>query len=197
MSEPVEVPESTRRQLYHPLAPWQIRLLRIHPSEDLESNPVCDLLVADLISFPGVGLVQESTIVQYEALSYSWGYPGLSKTVECNGTNLAVSETAHEAIRHIRLPDGVTYLWTDVCCINQADLGEKSVQVGMMFTIFQKASLVIAWLGTPSPDEKVLFTIIDSTESGCSFETAMRNEQAASGVHQDQFPRSSVLQHYH
>ncbi|KIX08696.1 uncharacterized protein Z518_03353 [Rhinocladiella mackenziei CBS 650.93] len=159
-----DVPSEVLEQLYRPIAPWQIRLLRIAPSADFQSDLTCDLLTADLIPFPGVGLVQESTIVQYEALSYSWGYPALTKSIACNGLRLPVSDTMYEALRHIRRKDKIRYLWTDACCINQRNLHEKSKQVEMMFVIFQKAMRVVAWLGTPSPEEEILFHLVSRTD---------------------------------
>ncbi|EXJ53329.1 uncharacterized protein A1O5_13422, partial [Cladophialophora psammophila CBS 110553] len=92
------------------LAPWKIRLLRIAPSADLQSDLTCDLLTADLVPFPGVGLVVESAIVQYEALSYTWGYPVLTKSINCSGLRLPVSETMYEALRYIRRKDITSYL---------------------------------------------------------------------------------------
>jgi hypothetical protein len=69
VAECCSVPLEIRKQLERPLRPWQTRLLRIHASTERVSSPVCDLLVADMIAFPGVGLIDESMVVKYEALS--------------------------------------------------------------------------------------------------------------------------------
>ena len=147
----------------------------MHPSADLSANLTCDLLTADLTAFPGVGLVHESKIVQYEAISYSWGYPALTKLTKCNGVALPTSEVAHEALCHIRKPSAACYIWIDGCCINQCDPVEKSRQVGMMFTIFKKASRVIAWLGMPSSADEFLFKVVKDTAHGVPIEGAIKN----------------------
>ena len=136
----VEATTSNEHSLYQRLAPWQTRILRIHPSRDFHSVLTCDLLTADIIQLPGIGLVQDFQIVEYEALSYSWGYPAPTKSIRCSNRDVPVSENLYDALRHIRRTDSVRYLWTDACCINQSDLAEKSHQVSMMLTIFQKAT---------------------------------------------------------
>jgi hypothetical protein len=39
------------------------------------------------------------------------------------------------------------YLWVDAICINQQDLAERSSQVAMMRTVFQKSQFNVLWLG--------------------------------------------------
>ena len=123
---PLKVPEAVRKQLYEALAPWQIRILGIPPSADHHSELTYDLLEADLILFSGIGLVQEKEIVEYEALSYSCGYPAHDRSMICNGVSFPVSDTLHEALFHIRKDEQIRYLWTDACCIDQYDVEEKS-----------------------------------------------------------------------
>ncbi len=154
------VPLRTREQLYRPLHSWQIRLLKVHASVELASPIVCDLHTADLIAFPGVGLVEKSTVVECDALSYSWGYPALTHSILCNGLLFPVGEALHDALRHLRGSDHGKYLWCDACCIDQTNFAEKAVQVQNMFTIFQKAQRVVAWLGLPSPEAELLFQYI-------------------------------------
>jgi Heterokaryon incompatibility protein (HET) len=107
---PVDIPQGTREKLYRPLAPWQTRILRVHPSVETQLGLLLELLTADLIAFPGIGIVAEKTMVEYEALSYSWGYPALKETVLCNSTPMSVSETALDALRHLRKAGAVRYL---------------------------------------------------------------------------------------
>ncbi|CAH0017190.1 unnamed protein product [Clonostachys rhizophaga] len=47
------------------------------------------------------------------------------------------------------------YWWIDMLCINQNDISERGHQVGMMRDIFQKATLVVAWLGPDYNDSSV------------------------------------------
>ncbi|KAK7177268.1 heterokaryon incompatibility protein [Paraphaeosphaeria sporulosa] len=48
--------------------------------------------------------------------------------------------------------------WIDAVCINQEDLQEKSVQVGLMATIYQQAYKTIVWLG---PSDNSSDSIVD------------------------------------
>jgi hypothetical protein len=166
-SEPkngTQLSAAEREQLYQPIKDQEIRLLKIHPSGDFEAAIVCDLIVEDITveSIPGpFEEYQELPIVQYEALSYCWGRADMTETILCNGIRLPVTATLLEAMRYIRREDEPRLLWTDSCCIHQADLEEKGRQVQMMFAIFQRAAGVIAWVGTPLPDDELICRIID------------------------------------
>lgn len=153
-----------RDQLYQPISDQEIRLLKIHPSADFEAEIVCELIVEDITveSIPGpFEEDQDLPIVSYEALSYCWGRADMTEAIVCNGIRLPVTETLLEALRYIRREDESRLLWTDSCCIHQADLEEKARQVEMMFAIFQRAVRVIAWVGTPSPDDELICHILD------------------------------------
>lgn len=118
-----------REQLYQPITGQEIRLLKIHPSADFEADIVCDMIVEDITveSIPGpFEEDQELPIVPYEALSYCWGRADMTETIQCNGIPLPVTETLLEAFRYIRRQDEPRLLWTDSCCIHQADLEEKA-----------------------------------------------------------------------
>ncbi|KIX95590.1 uncharacterized protein Z520_08710 [Fonsecaea multimorphosa CBS 102226] len=179
------VPLEIRKQLYRPLRPWQTRILRIHPSEDLDSPATCELLTADLVAIPGIGLSDEGERVQYDALSYSWGYPAFTQSVTCNGIRFPVSQTLYDAFRYLRRPHDVRYLWTDAFCIDQANPDEKAKQVAMMVLIFFKARRVVAWLGTCTDDDDFLFSFLSTEfeESGrkrgqATEESALRYSRA-------------------
>jgi len=60
---------------------------------------------------------------------------------------LTVPPTLAAALRSLRYPRKSRYLWVDAICINQADKDDKAAQIGVMYTIFHKASRVVAWLG--------------------------------------------------
>lgn len=160
VADRARLPPNVREQLYTTLRAWQIRRLRIQPLADLKSPLVCELLVAGLVVYPGAGLVDEFKIVEYEALSYSWGHPVSTYLITCNGVAFPVGEALHDALRHLRYTDKVRYLWCDACCIDQANPIEKGEQVQSMFTIFQKARRVVAWLGLPSTELAYLLTAI-------------------------------------
>jgi hypothetical protein len=140
------------KALYTPIQSWQTRIIRLHPG-NLDEPLVCDLVVAELIAFNGVGLACEWTIVEYEALSYSWGYPSFTDTILCNGVEHPITHHLANALRQLRFNNSVRYLWVDAFCINQYDIGEKSRQVSIMLQIFQKAKDVLVWLGLAEGDE--------------------------------------------
>jgi hypothetical protein len=166
-----------RERLYEPLAGEQIRLLKIHPAETMEADIVCDLVIEDIALEPGTVPDEETGILegiaQYDALSYCWGSPALTDTIQCNGTRLPVIGTLLEALRHIRLSDKPRLLWTDLCCINQEDLEEKSKQVQMMFVIFQRALKVVAWIGPPTDDDMLVCTLVEMVDEYDRIDGAM------------------------
>ena len=45
------------------------------------------------------------------------------------------------------IPDDTQYYWIDAICINQSSMPEKSAQVSIMRDIYDKAGLVLVWLG--------------------------------------------------
>jgi hypothetical protein len=120
------------------VAPNEIRLVQILPGET--SSPVsCEIFHTSLDSHPS-----------YEALSYTWGTLGSSLTICANLFALAVSENLHEALQRIRLPSERRTIWIDAISINQADVAERSQQVGAMRNIFSHATNVVVWLGEMS-----------------------------------------------
>ncbi|KAK5110580.1 hypothetical protein LTR85_000995 [Meristemomyces frigidus] len=135
-------------QLYAPLLPWQTRILALQLGHDLDTI-ICTLESADLISHEGVGLRSSSTIIPFEALSYSWGYPEFTARITCNGLAVPATQCLLHALYALRSPHTTRYLWIDAFCINQLDLSEKARQVRDILLIYEKAAAVIAWLGMP------------------------------------------------
>src|SRR6266550_313195 len=112
-------------------APDGVRLLEILPGE--ASSPMsCDIFHTSLSTHP-----------QYEALSYAWGNPDFSHIISVNSSCLAVSTNLHEALQRLRLPLEKRTMWIDAICIDQANVAERSQQVGMMQNIFSHATNVV------------------------------------------------------
>ena len=103
----------------------------------------------------------------YIALSYVWGDPNNSHSVNVNSRNFNVTQNLYEALLHIhelssifeeglsrRSESGLAdlFLWVDALCINQREIDERSKQVPKMTGIFSSAYTVLIWLG---PFEKL------------------------------------------
>lgn len=130
-------------ELYSKLAPDSevIRLLHLLPNDKGTPRIYCELREYTLQEAAG----------RYKALSYTWAggqcASGLRPAVYCNNVLVDVTPNLYEALHRLREPLGLVTLWVDLLCINQADVGERTHQVGMMRDIYAKCSEVIIWLG--------------------------------------------------
>ncbi|KAL8657884.1 MAG: hypothetical protein Q9226_001481 [Calogaya cf. arnoldii] len=128
------------------LRPTQIRILCIEPGH-IDTPVVTFLSIANMTFYDGVELDDTKESITYEALSYSWGSPAQTSSIQCNGHKIPVRMSLYDALIHLRLPDKPRYIWVDALCINQSDNEEKSVQVFRMSSVYYKAVKVIAYLG--------------------------------------------------
>ncbi|KAJ0160364.1 Heterokaryon incompatibility protein 6, OR allele [Colletotrichum tanaceti] len=96
----------------------------------------------------------------YEALSYTWGPPDKSHSIDVvaggGRRRLGITASLDAALRHLRRRDGPVTIWIDQICINQEDAAEKSDQVPLMAQIYSKADLVLVWLGPAADDSDAL-----------------------------------------
>ncbi|CZR69946.1 uncharacterized protein PAC_19847 [Phialocephala subalpina] len=105
----------------------------------------------------------------YDALSYVWGDPTITRKIIVNGHEVNVTENLEAALRSLqcRLDDrSGRRLWIDALCINQTDILERNVQVKRMATIYNKADTVIAWLGCETDASKSAFRFIRKHTEG-------------------------------
>jgi hypothetical protein len=124
----------------------------------------------------------------YDALSYTWGSPW-SPCLEshsedpsefyaatfpaiCNGQNVMLRPSLRDAMQMLQAVSfaslGKTkqrYIWIDALSIDQTNLKERAEQVGLMRSIYQKAELVISWLGPEDETTKEAFVVIDRLSS--------------------------------
>lgn len=158
--DPLQTDDQRRKvleQLYSPLRSWETRLLGLQPGQPDEPL-VATLHVAVITLAEGFGLVDRDQIVEFEAISYSWGGQLMTHQLMCNGLPIGITANLSAALRHMRWKDGVRYLWADAVCINQLDNEEKARQIRSLETIFKRASQVIVWLGEnehPSTDAAI------------------------------------------
>ena len=99
---------------------------------------------------------------KYNALSYIWGAPEATKPVTVNGQVLLITENLDSALRHIPCADISPAIWIDSICIDQANDVEKTEQVRMMKSIYSNATLVIVWLGLPTPKSDFILDVVES-----------------------------------
>ena len=137
----------------------QIRLIRVMPAKTANDAVQCRFFVGDL-----------EQDFEYHALSYVWGDVTSTETIYVNGVPFAATTNLAAYLRARRTVFCGEELfdheiWIDAICIDQSNVGEKTEQVLMMRKIYERACLVIAWLGSDPDDEyEVPFKII---EIGC------------------------------
>jgi hypothetical protein len=106
-----------------------------------------------------------ATDVDYEALSYVWGELVFSERIEevSTRTVICITEDLRYALQALRYPDRSRCLWVDAICINQAENVEKGHQVQHMGQIYERAHMVVVWLGRESGQEafKLLQTLAE------------------------------------
>ena len=138
---------AVERYSYQRLQSWQTRMIKLLPGRP-EDPLHCELAIADLIqASKAVGVAAWSRICTYEAISYSWGWPGRDHEIRCSGKSIKVPPSLADALQYLRSSTDSRILWCDALCINQDDADEKASQVRKMFIIFKLATCVIGWLG--------------------------------------------------
>ncbi|KAK0114230.1 hypothetical protein ONS95_013728 [Cadophora gregata] len=126
--------------MYFPLHPQEIRLVDISPGT-WKDDVQCTLRHASVTGKPS-----------YNALSYVWGsLSATRRSIIVTGNPRSVTVNLELALRRIRQPDDTATFWIDALSINQADIAERSTQVGMMRNIYASASAVVIYLGEPPP----------------------------------------------
>lgn len=123
--------------LYRTLGTDEFRLLIIAPG-DKDAPLVCTL---EHESF--------QSNKWYYALSYTWGSPEPPFFMNCNGSDIRITKSLHEALCQMRRAWCHLTVWADAICINQSDNTEKSRQVSRMGDIYSKAGRLFIWLGNP------------------------------------------------
>lgn len=171
-----------RRQL--PLRREEFRLVRLHmgaANAELE----CDLLRRSLPSDDdpepnrfGYG-VRAPTPEPYDALSYTWGPKGQNCQIKIlQGSEshpMEIRPNLKAALLRFRQPNSHRYLWVDALCVDQANQEEKSIQVSMMFRIFDAADNVRVWLGEEADESTRAMEFIRSRLKPDEFDKAVED----------------------
>jgi hypothetical protein len=143
---------------YKPLAgPDGIRLIELHPALDAFAALQCSLIHTAL------SICDNGDIFgHYTTLSYVWGCPNKTSTIWIDGTPLLITQNLFTALQDLRDKTRTLLLWADGICINQSDIEEKSMQVGLMRRIYSGSSNTVIYLGSTnlnSPEFKCLSVI--------------------------------------
>jgi hypothetical protein len=139
---------------YKPLDPEknEIRLLELFPAA--EPSKIKARLFSHSLDDPSI----------YDALSYTWGDPSVTKAIELDGdAGFHIFASLEKALHDIRRHDASLVIWIDAICIDQRNVPERNIQVKMMKIIYEKALLVHIWIDVdieiPAPVLKILETI--------------------------------------
>lgn len=98
---------------------------------------------------------------KYEALSYVWGSQIPSYPIQCDGSEIFVGANLRDVLLRLRNVDEDRTLWIDRIAINQQDLDERALQVGLMADIYAFASAVIVWLGAADGYTQIAIDLIN------------------------------------
>lgn len=149
----------------------EIRLIEFHGSRD-DDDIRCSLVVRHL----------DDSLV-YNALSYCWASQNSKCAITCNSSHLEVGHNLYMAMRQIRRDNRTELLWADALCINQADNAEKATQVKMMRKIYQRAKLVIAWLGEEENLDHLAFQLMDLLNDRFQLRWAIEDQRVKKKCH--------------
>ncbi len=146
--------------LYKPLnlGRREIRLLHIRPSLKLEEQPQCFLETVSLDDNP-----------QFEALSYAWGDPSLTRPITLENREWYATINLEAGLRYLRSPSEDTVIWVDALCINGGSVDERNSQVVLMKTIYSNAKRVRIWLGEPTRGSDDALAILEHMGRGIPF----------------------------
>lgn len=120
---------------YWPLRPGEIRLLQIEPRRLLIGGTIHASLLH----------VQPSPALEYDAVSYRWGDPGLTEEILVDGRTMALTKSALQVLLNCRTSWDRKTIWIDAICINQRDFDEKASQIRMMRDIYRNATRVVLY----------------------------------------------------
>ncbi|KAJ8106738.1 hypothetical protein OPT61_g9341 [Boeremia exigua] len=91
---------------------------------------------------------------RFTALSYVWGSPDAPKSIFVDGTRFWVTQNLYDALKSLRRPYEASAFWIDAICINQNDLDEKRLQIGLMRRIYRQADEVLAYIPQTPEDNQ-------------------------------------------
>ncbi|KAJ1323795.1 HET domain-containing protein [Microdochium nivale] len=132
--------------------PRPIRLLRLAPLQVMHEPTACanNVLQCQLIE------TSLDKAPPYIAISHAWAHDTKHKAaILVNGRGLTVSQTLADLLAYLRkyCRPRNNLFWIDALCINHRDNVERALQVSLMRHIYERAWVLIAWLGTLRNDD--------------------------------------------
>ncbi|KAF2124667.1 HET-domain-containing protein, partial [Dothidotthia symphoricarpi CBS 119687] len=86
-------------------------------------------------------------LIEYEALSYTWGDTCNQHIIKVDEKEMLVTENLFLALLHLRYEYEDRILWIDAISIDQNNVKERGHQVRQMGSIYGHAERVVIWLG--------------------------------------------------
>lgn len=93
--------------------------------------------------------LDDPSCLAYDALSYVWGTDDPTKQIFLDGRALMIRPNLFDFLSSVGRKQLGRPIWTDAICIDQNNLAEKSAQVAMMGSIYEKSTCTRIWLGEP------------------------------------------------
>jgi hypothetical protein len=149
---------------YRPLPGGYIRLMILPPGEYIDPLK-CTILYVHVLH------PSTNTTNRYNALSYTWGDPTDTTTLELvdpsnnNSGNIVVTRSLLTALEHFRDRRHHLAFWADQVCIDQSNIKGKETQIALMKLIYERAGAVYAWLGPRAGDSDLEMEKIADSES--------------------------------
>jgi len=146
--------------IYKPLKSGETRILRLHPVP--KDQPIsCELLT---IQIP-VESEDSEHWAKYDALSYCWGTMLPDRQVLCNDFPLLIRANLYSALVALRSSTQIKDLWVDALCIDQENVAERNMQVGLMMAIYKGAHSVVVWLGDATANSGIAIEALKQLDS--------------------------------
>ena len=105
----------------------------------------CELLNIDLNDKPPP---------KFETLSYVWGATDPPCFIECEDSQIQITQNCHDALHALRRRRQKRVIFVDAIGINQTDTAEQSKQIQLMGGIFSRTNVAFAWLGKETPERR-------------------------------------------
>jgi hypothetical protein len=155
--------ESASALLYDSIEEYQTRLLVLEPGP-FGSQLKAQSHTGYIVHQSGIVIHEWKQRVQYAALSYTWGSQEFPNSILINDVAMPITSNLFAFLQRYRDNTESRNLWIDALCINQSNLTEKAMQVKNMMKIYERAELVVVWLGDQGKRTNFAMRALESTK---------------------------------